>query len=80
MRGETPPLPHYAFKAWWLFNMYRDNLKYIKHVFIYLPLYVCSYIIMDNKRPGHEADDSPPSSGEVKECMELYLHSPIHLS
>jgi len=28
------------------------------------------------KRPGREADRSPPSSGEVKECMVLYLHSP----
>jgi hypothetical protein len=25
---------------------------------------------------GREADQSPPSSAEVKECMELYLHSP----
>jgi hypothetical protein len=25
---------------------------------------------------GHEADHSPPSSAEVKEWMELYLHSP----
>jgi hypothetical protein len=24
---------------------------------------------------GHEADHSPPSSGEVKERVELYLHS-----
>jgi hypothetical protein len=23
----------------------------------------------------HEADHSPPSSDEVKECVELYLHS-----
>jgi hypothetical protein len=23
-----------------------------------------------------EADHSPPTSAEVKECMELYLHSP----
>jgi hypothetical protein len=28
------------------------------------------------KRPGHGADHSPPSSAEVKECVELYLHSP----
>jgi hypothetical protein len=28
------------------------------------------------KRPGHEADHSLPSSAEVKECVELYLHSP----
>jgi hypothetical protein len=25
---------------------------------------------------GCEADLSPPSSAEIKECMELYLHSP----
>jgi hypothetical protein len=31
------------------------------------------------KRPGRKADHSPPSSAEVKECMELYLHSPIRL-
>jgi hypothetical protein len=28
------------------------------------------------KRPGHEADNSPSSSAEVKERVELYLHSP----
>jgi hypothetical protein len=28
------------------------------------------------KRPGREADHSPPSNAEVKECVELYLHSP----
>jgi hypothetical protein len=28
------------------------------------------------KRPGREADYSLPSSAEVKECVELYLHSP----
>jgi hypothetical protein len=32
------------------------------------------------KRPGIEADHSPPSSAEVKECVELYLHSPNTLS
>jgi hypothetical protein len=31
------------------------------------------------KRPGGEADHSPPSSAEVKESVELYLHSPIRL-
>jgi hypothetical protein len=30
-------------------------------------------------RPGREADHSPPYSAEVKECVELYLHSPIRL-
>jgi hypothetical protein len=28
------------------------------------------------KRPGREADHSPPSSTEVKEWVELYLHFP----
>jgi hypothetical protein len=27
------------------------------------------------KWPGREADHSPPSSAEVKECVELYFHS-----
>jgi hypothetical protein len=31
------------------------------------------------KRPGREADHSPPSSADVQECAELYLHSPIRL-
>jgi hypothetical protein len=31
------------------------------------------------KREEREADHSPPSSTEVKECVELYLHSPIRL-
>jgi hypothetical protein len=32
------------------------------------------------KRPGREADHSPPSSAEVKEWVELCLHSPIRLN
>jgi hypothetical protein len=31
------------------------------------------------KRLGRETDHSPPSSAEVKEWVELYLHSPTHL-
>jgi hypothetical protein len=31
------------------------------------------------KRPGREADYSPPSSAEVKEWVELYLYTPIGL-
>jgi hypothetical protein len=31
------------------------------------------------KWPGREADHSPPSSAEVKELVEPYLHSPIRL-
>jgi hypothetical protein len=31
------------------------------------------------KRSGREADRLPPSSAEVNECVELYLHSPMRL-
>jgi hypothetical protein len=31
---------------------------------------------LGTKRPGREADYSPPTSAEVKEWVELYLHSP----
>jgi hypothetical protein len=31
------------------------------------------------KRPGPEADYSPPTSAEVKIKVDLYIHSPIHL-
>jgi hypothetical protein len=31
------------------------------------------------KRPGREADHSTPSSAELKEWVDLYLHSPIRL-
>jgi hypothetical protein len=31
------------------------------------------------KRSGREADRSFPSCAEVKECVELYLHSPTRL-
>jgi hypothetical protein len=31
------------------------------------------------RRSGRDADHSPPSSAEVKEWVELYLHSPICL-
>jgi hypothetical protein len=31
------------------------------------------------KRLGHEADHSPPSSAEVKQNVDLYIHCPIRL-
>jgi hypothetical protein len=34
---------------------------------------------LGEKRPGREADHSSPSSAEVKDCVKLYLHSPIRL-
>jgi hypothetical protein len=39
----------------------------------------CVTLSMGVKRPGREADHSPPSSTEVKECVEVYLYSPIRL-
>jgi hypothetical protein len=42
-------------------------------------LWVPGDLFLEIKRPGREADHLPPSSALVKECMELYLHSPIHL-
>jgi hypothetical protein len=33
-------------------------------------------ISLEINRRGREADHSPPSSVEVKECVEIYLHSP----
>jgi hypothetical protein len=35
---------------------------------------------LEVKRPGREADHLPPSSGEFKERVVLYLHSPIRLN
>jgi hypothetical protein len=33
-------------------------------------------LLLGVKRPGREADHSPPSSAELKECVEIHLHSP----
>jgi hypothetical protein len=33
-------------------------------------------VSLEVKRPGREADQSHPCSAEVKECVDLYLHSP----
>jgi hypothetical protein len=42
--------------------------------------FVSGALSLEVKRPGSRADHSPPSSAEVKECVELYLHSPIRLN
>jgi hypothetical protein len=31
---------------------------------------------LEVKRPGHEADHSPPFNAEVKECVEIHFYSP----
>jgi hypothetical protein len=37
--------------------------------------WVLGALFLGVKRLGREADHSPPSSAEVKECVELYFHS-----
>jgi hypothetical protein len=41
--------------------------------------WVLGFISVEVKQPGHEADHSSPYSAEVKECVEIYLLSPIRL-
>jgi hypothetical protein len=41
--------------------------------------WVSGALFLGIKRPGREADHSLPYSTEIKECVELYLHSPILL-
>jgi hypothetical protein len=41
--------------------------------------WVSGALFLGVKRPGPEANDSPPSSAEINECVELYLHSAIRL-
>jgi hypothetical protein len=42
-----------------------------------LPIqWVSGALALGVKRPGLEADHSPPPTSEVKECVELYLHTP----
>jgi hypothetical protein len=50
-----------------------DVVKIATILFICLILEVLSLKV---RRPDREADYSPPSSAEVKECVELYLHFP----
>jgi hypothetical protein len=45
----------------------------------YLPFIPAGALSLGLKRPGCGADHSPPSSAEVKEWVQPYLHSPIGL-
>jgi hypothetical protein len=38
----------------------------------------CFLVVCAEIREVTEADHSLPSSAKVKECVELYLHSPVH--
>jgi hypothetical protein len=74
MREAIPPLPQYAFMAWCLVT-HRDSFTFI---FTLQPpiQWVQGALSLGVKRPGCEADHPPPPTAEVKECVELYLHSP----
>jgi hypothetical protein len=41
--------------------------------------WVSGALSVEVKRPGREADHSPPSTVEVNECVDLYLHSLVRL-
>jgi hypothetical protein len=53
----------------WCLVKQRDNIIITFYLYLIYP-FILYYV--------SEADHSPPSSAEVKECVELYLHSPIH--
>jgi hypothetical protein len=55
-----------------------DTPSYIR-IHIYTHTYIHYVLSLGVKWPGREADHSPPSSDEVKEWVELHLHSPICL-
>jgi hypothetical protein len=55
----------------WSYHMVCCS-TYVKHT-------LCRVLSLGVKRPGRESDHSSPSSAEVKECVELYLHSPVRL-
>jgi hypothetical protein len=75
---STPPV---VFMAWCLVK-HRDDFTLHHRVRMVLgptqpPIqWVPGALSLGVKRPGHEANRSPPSSAEVKEWVELYLHSP----
>jgi hypothetical protein len=43
------------------------------------PMRVPTDLSLRIKRPGRDADHSLPSSAEIKECVELYIHAPIRI-
>jgi hypothetical protein len=67
MHGAIPQISQYIFMAWCLVNL------------IYIIQWVAGSLPLGAKRLGRESDHSPISSAEVKECVELFLHSAIRL-
>jgi hypothetical protein len=55
-----------------VYYMLQYKSKSLEYSFQWVP----EALSLEVKWPGSEADHSPPSSAGVKECVELYLHSP----
>jgi hypothetical protein len=55
-----------------LYLQYQFSL--LKYIYVY---YESGFLSLGVKQPRLEADHSPPSSAEIKERVELHLHSPI---
>jgi hypothetical protein len=62
---------------WWLGIFLFTNMSRMALGLTQPPIqWVPEALSLGVKQPGHEVDHSPPSDVKVKECMELYLHSP----
>jgi hypothetical protein len=57
-------------------NSYLPELQPVSWNILKVPVPSPGALSLGVKRPGCEADHSPPTSAEVKEWVELYLHSP----
>jgi hypothetical protein len=85
MHGAIPPLPQYVFMAWCL-GKHRDNFTFTIYLLPLSPdrLWVPPSLLQrvlgalppGVKRLGRVADQLPPPSAEVKECIST---SPIRL-
>jgi hypothetical protein len=85
MRGDIPPFSQYAFMGWCSVKKSTGaTLSFTASGTALGPIqppiqWVSGALSLAVKRTGREADHSTPCSAEVKECVELYLYSPIRL-
>jgi len=66
-----------GFNSWWglgifFITMSRTALEPTQPPIRWVP----GSLSLEVKQLGHEADHLPPYTAKVKECVELYLHSP----
>jgi hypothetical protein len=59
-------------------NMFEVCMN-VRERFVLLRSLTKDILSLGVKRPECEADHSTPSSAEVKDCVDIYLHSPIRL-